>query len=78
MSWAHSAQAWATPRDWRCALIAPLLRPVVPEVNMMSLTWPGVTAAARASAAPGRAGVPFSSSAQESSFQVVTAGPAAV
>ena len=44
---AQSAQARATPRDRSCEVIAPLLRPVVPEVNMMSLTSPGRTAPAR-------------------------------
>ena len=44
---AHSAHARATPRDRSCEVIAPLLRPVVPEVNMMSLTSPGRTVAAR-------------------------------
>ena len=34
-------------RVCRCALIAPLLRPVVPEVNRMSATSSGVTASAR-------------------------------
>jgi hypothetical protein len=44
---AHSAQARATPSDRSCDVIAPLLRPVVPEVNMMSLTSPGPTVLAR-------------------------------
>jgi hypothetical protein len=47
VSCAHSAQARATPSDRSCDVIAPLLRPVVPEVNMMSLTSPGRTAPAR-------------------------------
>ena len=47
LSCAQSAQARATPRDRSCEVIAPLLRPVVPEVNMMSLTSPGRTVAAR-------------------------------
>ena len=47
----HSAQARATASDCRCAVIAPLLRPVVPEVNRMSLTSSGLTAAARSRAA---------------------------
>jgi enoyl-[acyl-carrier-protein] reductase (NADH) len=42
----HSAQALATASDWRWVLIAPLLRPVVPDVNMMSLMCPGCTIAA--------------------------------
>ena len=65
MSPPHSAQARATASDCRWALIAPLLRPVVPEVNRMSLTSPGCTAAARASAAlAGTAAARSSKSAQ--------------
>ncbi len=61
----HSAQARATASDCRCAVIAPLLRPVVPEVNRMSLTSPGRTAAARLSAAlAGTASARASRSAQ--------------
>ena len=41
----------AAPSDCRCAHSAPLLRPVVPEVNRMSETSSGLTAAARASTA---------------------------
>ena len=47
---AHDAEA---DSDCRCAHITPLLRPVVPEVNRMSLTSSGVTAAARATTAFG-------------------------
>ncbi|CKQ48219.1 Uncharacterised protein [Mycobacterium tuberculosis] len=46
-----AAQDAEADSDCRCAHSTPLLRPVVPEVNRMSLTSWGATAAARAATA---------------------------
>jgi hypothetical protein len=63
----QSAQARATASDRSCEVIAPLLRPVVPEVNMMSLTSCGRTPSARSRTTAAGTEAPHRSNAAQSS-----------